>query len=109
MQITLTHLRQNLFTLADEVLRSGEPLWIERNGALLKLVRAEAAPALQGGRLARLQQQDLAIGAPLAPDESPSAWLELHQGALRAAKGKAAYVNAASQGAQPAARRRKPR
>lgn len=73
MEITLTHLRQNLFALADEVVRTGEALVIERRGVRLKLVREDAAPAAIG-RLQRLRSQELTVGGPLAPAESPAAW-----------------------------------
>jgi hypothetical protein len=71
--ISLTELRQRLFQLADQVIESGEPLVIERHGVRLRLIREDTATN-EGGRLARLVQQDVVIGAPLAPHESPSTW-----------------------------------
>lgn len=73
MPISLTELRQNLFRLADEVIDGGEPLLIERRGVRLKLVRDDA---LVGGRLRKLQPQELVEGPPLLPDESPAEWIE---------------------------------
>lgn len=76
VEITLTHLRQNLFALADEVVRTGEPLVIERRGVRLKLIRDE--PVAAGpGRLQRLRAQDVIIGPTLEPSESPAVWAEL--------------------------------
>ena len=71
--ISLTELRQRLFELADHVADTGEPLVILRNGVRLRLVRDEAE-AMTGGRLAKLVAQNLVIGAPLEPDESPAQW-----------------------------------
>ena len=71
--ISLTELRQRLFELADHVAETGEPLEILRNGVRLRLVRDEVE-AKAGGRLARLVAQNLVIGAPLDPDESPAQW-----------------------------------
>ena len=71
--VSLTELRQRLFQLADQVIDSGEPLLIERRGVRLRLVREDTV-VNEGGRLARLVQQDVVIGAPLAPHESPSSW-----------------------------------
>lgn len=76
VEISLTHLRQNLFALADEVARTGEPLVIERRGVRLKLIRVEAE-VTTAGRLQRLRDQDVFIGAALQPSESPAAWAEL--------------------------------
>jgi len=74
MTISLSALRQKLFELADRVVASGEPLSIERKGVQLKLIRADRAESQMPSRLARLQPQSLMLGAPLAPNESPSAW-----------------------------------
>lgn len=72
--VSLTELRQNLFTLADQVAETGEPLVIERRGVRLCLIRETVIAPV--GRLERLVQQKLTIGAPLAPGESPAAWSE---------------------------------
>ena len=73
MQVSLTHLRQNLFALADEVARTGEALLIERRGVRLKLVREDPVE-VQSGRLQRLRDQQLTIGPALDPAESPAVW-----------------------------------
>ncbi len=72
MSVSLTELRQRLFELADRVVDTGEPVIVLRRGVRLRLVREDAAVA-EGGRLARLTPQSVVIGAPLLPDESPSA------------------------------------
>jgi hypothetical protein len=71
---SITEVRQNLFKLADEVLETGEPLLIERNGKRLKLVRDESPAERPIGRLARLKKQPSTIGPPLDPHESPAQW-----------------------------------
>lgn len=38
MGITATELRRNIYKLLDQVLESGEPLEIERNGKVLRLM-----------------------------------------------------------------------
>lgn len=73
MLVSLTHFRQNLYALADQVALTGEPLLIERKGVRLKLVLADV-PVQAAGRLARLQAQELTIGGPLGPSESPALW-----------------------------------
>lgn len=49
-RFTATRLRANLYRVLDEVLSSGQPVEIERNGQLLRIERAEPTD-----RLARLQ------------------------------------------------------
>lgn len=71
--ISITELRQRLFRLADQVIETGEPLVIERRGVRLKLVREDAASP-EGGRLSRLVRQEIVVGPPLDPHESPSEW-----------------------------------
>jgi hypothetical protein len=46
MRMTATQFRQDLFKTLDRVAQTGEPLEIERNGALLRLQVVEAAGAL---------------------------------------------------------------
>lgn len=41
MVVTATELRQNIYRLLDQVLDSGEPLEIERNGRRLRVVPAD--------------------------------------------------------------------
>lgn len=81
---SLTEVRQNLFALADRVVETGEPLVIERRGVRLILSREVRAP--KSGRLAKLLKQQLVVGAPLAPDESPAAWSGATSAALKVAE-----------------------
>ncbi len=71
MAVSLTELRQKLFKLADHVIDTGEPLIVERRGVRLRLVK-EDIQKLKGGRLSRLKRQDLVVGPPLDPHESPA-------------------------------------
>ena len=89
MPITLTELRQHLFKLADQVADTGEPLFIERRGVRLKLMREDAAPA-GTSRLRKLKEQPLVQGMPLLPDESPATWSEWPD--RRVAEERATYV-----------------
>ena len=50
MAITASQLRQNVYRLLDEVLSSGLPLEIERNGQLLRIT-----PVTPPDRLARVR------------------------------------------------------
>ncbi len=38
MKTTASHLRANIYKLLDQVLETGEPIEVERNGQVLKLV-----------------------------------------------------------------------
>jgi antitoxin (DNA-binding transcriptional repressor) of toxin-antitoxin stability system len=78
MSISLTELRQRLFQLADRVVETGEPLIVMRRGVRLRLIRDDSAPRLEG-RLARLKVQNLVVGEPLQPHESPAQWSERPQ------------------------------
>jgi hypothetical protein len=91
VMLNLTELRGQLFVLADRVLATGEPLLIERNGAHLKLVRADADSAGAVGRLAKLKTRDIVIGQPLDPHESPARWSELAWPDFQAAEPALAY------------------
>lgn len=91
MTISLSALRQKLFELADQVVTSGEPLSIERKGVQLQLIRADRAESQMPSRLARLQPQSLVVGAPLAPNESPSAWQQNDLPLLKLAEPAPAY------------------
>lgn len=53
MRVTATELRANIFRLLDRVLETGEPLEIERNGRVLRVV-----PAAEGSWLDRLPRRD---------------------------------------------------
>ncbi len=58
MSITASNLRANIYRLLDEVLATGVPLEIERNGRLLRIVAGDAPD-----RLSRLvRRPDAVIG-----------------------------------------------
>jgi len=60
MAITASQLRQDVYRLLDEVLRTGEPLEIERKGRRLRIV-----PEDPPSRLDRIQTRpDVIIGDP---------------------------------------------
>jgi len=46
MSITASDLRQNVYRLLDEVLRTGTPLEIERGGRLLRIVAVDGPTKL---------------------------------------------------------------
>ena len=106
--ISITELRQRLFQLADRVAETGEPLLIERRGVRLRLVRDDDTTAKKGGRLSRLVRQDIVVGPPLDPHESPAEWSgELYpKGFLRVAE---PPPGAAPQSKKKASRRRRSR
>ncbi|HEY3117666.1 MAG TPA: type II toxin-antitoxin system Phd/YefM family antitoxin [Chloroflexota bacterium] len=60
MVITATELRQNVYKLLDQVLESGEPLEIERNGRRLRVVPVDAPSKLD--RL--IPHPDYIVGDP---------------------------------------------
>jgi hypothetical protein len=60
MVVTASQLRQNIYRLLDEVLASGVPLEIERNGRRLRVVPADPPPKLS--RLIR--REDAIVGDP---------------------------------------------
>lgn len=76
MEVSLTELRQRLFELADRVLDTGEAIVITRRGRKLRIVRDDEA-IKPYSRLAKLRPQELEIGPPLDPHESPARWSEL--------------------------------
>ena len=60
MVITASELRQNIYKLLDQVLDSGVPLEIERNGRRLRVVPVDAPSKLD--RL--IEHPDLIVGDP---------------------------------------------
>jgi hypothetical protein len=46
MSITASKLRGNIYKILDEVIETGKPVEIERNGQILRLVLAEPVPKL---------------------------------------------------------------
>jgi hypothetical protein len=60
MPLTASELRQNVYRLLDEVLRTGIPLEIERGGRRLRIVPTEAP-----SKLSRLEPHpDTIVGDP---------------------------------------------
>lgn len=58
MAISASQLRQDVYRLLDQILSTGQPLEIERNGQLLRITAADA-----GSRLERLPViEDLVTG-----------------------------------------------
>lgn len=68
----LTALRSQLFQVADQVLESGQPIAIERNGRTLLLTPQMPAP-----KLLRLSKRELIIGdAETLVDTKAHQWRE---------------------------------
>jgi prevent-host-death family protein len=60
VSVTASELRQNVYKLLDQVLETGVPLEIERNGRRLRIVSADA-----GSKLDRLvAHPDFIVGDP---------------------------------------------
>ncbi len=62
MSITASELRQNIYRLLDQVIESGVPLEIERNGHRLRVTSVDAPPKLD--RL--IEHEDYIVGDPEA-------------------------------------------
>lgn len=60
MSISASKLRENIYRLLDQVLETGVPLVIERNGRTLRIV-----PTEQPDRMSRLvRRPDVVVGDP---------------------------------------------
>lgn len=59
MKTTATALRKDLYNVLDRVLETGEPVEIERNGRIVRLV-ADRPPS----RFDRLVRRDVVVGDP---------------------------------------------
>ncbi|MBA7620824.1 hypothetical protein ES703_28179 [subsurface metagenome] len=59
MGISVTRLRQNLYSILDEVIETGIPIEIERKGHRLKIV-----PENPTGKLERLEKHEIIKGDP---------------------------------------------
>ncbi|MGD9787083.1 MAG: type II toxin-antitoxin system Phd/YefM family antitoxin [Sulfuricellaceae bacterium] len=71
-KITVTALRQNLFSVIDRVLATGEAVEIERHGKRLLLMPEQGA-----GKLACLKKRSLIAGdAATLPEEKVWEWDE---------------------------------
>ena len=72
MSITASHLRQNIYKLLDRVIKTGQPLEVERKGQKLKIIRAERL-----SRLNQLPKRRCIKGDPESLVISPIVLLEL--------------------------------
>lgn len=59
MKTTATALRKDLYNLLDRVLETGEPIEVERNGRIVRLV-----PGRPPSRFDRLIRRDVIVGDP---------------------------------------------
>lgn len=59
MTLTPTKLRSNLYKVLDHVIKTGQPVTIERNGQLIYLSAAK-----KKSRLANLKKRDCIVGDP---------------------------------------------
>jgi hypothetical protein len=94
MKLTATKLRENIYAILDQVLATGEPVEIERNGRTLRL-----QPVDTGSRLDRVVHlPDFIIGDPddLVELDWSQEWSELSASAL---------IPTPSSGSSPAKRR----
>ncbi|MBW1692379.1 MAG: type II toxin-antitoxin system Phd/YefM family antitoxin [Deltaproteobacteria bacterium] len=57
--ISLTALRSNLFKIVDEIIKTGNPVEIERNGHRLKIILEE-----KRSKLDNLKPHDCIVGDP---------------------------------------------
>ena len=57
MRVSASKLRENLYSILDEVLESGVPIEVERKGKLLKIV-----PFRPESKLHRLRKRDCIVG-----------------------------------------------
>lgn len=69
MPLTASKLRENIYSVLDEILESGIPVEVERKGRILRIV-----PDERPSKLSRLQKRDCIIGDPL--DLVHSDWLD---------------------------------
>ena len=59
MKVTATALRQNIYTLLDQALSTGEPIEVERKGQTLTINPPELP-----SRLSKLKKRDWVVGDP---------------------------------------------
>jgi hypothetical protein len=60
-KLSITQLRNNIYQLIDQIIRTGEPLLIERNGKKLLLTTVEQA---RGSKLQKLKPHHAIQGDP---------------------------------------------
>ncbi len=59
MTVTPSKLRENLYSILDQVLETGRPVEIRRRGKILKIVAAEPR-----SKLANLERREYIVGDP---------------------------------------------
>ncbi len=59
MRISASKLRENIYSILDEVLESGVPIEVERKGKVLRIV-----PEKPKSKLSRLRKRDCIVGDP---------------------------------------------
>ena len=69
MRVSASKLRENIYSILDEVLESGVPVEIKRKGKLLRIV-----PEKTKSKLSRLKKRDCIVGDP--EDLVHMDWLE---------------------------------
>jgi len=69
MRVSASKLRENIYSILDEVLESGVPVEIKRKGKLLRIV-----PEKPKSKLSRLKKRDCIVGDP--EDLVHMDWLE---------------------------------
>ena len=59
MKITASKLRQDVYNILDQALKTGVPVEVERKGRILKIV-----PEQKPSKLANLKKRDYLVGDP---------------------------------------------
>jgi hypothetical protein len=59
MKITASKLRQDVYNILDQALKTGVPVEVERKGRILKIV-----PEQKPSKLANLKKRDCIVGDP---------------------------------------------
>ena len=74
MAITATKLRENVYSLLDEALRTGEPIEVERKGQIVRIV-----PPAKKSKLDNLSRRPCIVGDPneIVSIDWSSEWSEL--------------------------------
>ena len=75
MRVSASELRQNIYSILDEVLESGVPIEVERKGKVLRIFPEKPKP-----KLSRLRKRNCIVGDP--EDLVSVNWLE-HWSELR--------------------------